>query len=357
MDEEVAAVALDFAPFAVASMWAETALSRAEKQIDESDPESYHQIVDHPEDYGMAVEYRARGVNVGQYGYDTDYELQAHVDEHVIEQGEADAEIAEQLAEAWVTHLANVVGEAQESTTLSAREFATLIMMNNEMCDENRAADALSVTKGTYRGKKGRIKQKRNECEESAIFDRLTQMPESAYNRRDRTLGERSERDSVVTPSEMYDTQAREEEGKLSGWNLQRETAHERDHDTYEQANWRTAHVKGVDRSFVADTSKSDSDSIIRLDIDGVGSGGADMHRVGENVQASLWIGQPQATILFRQLAEALLGSGTFDEEAVSNDDELVEWVRKHAVTGNKVQIIDPDTAEFKPVAQAELEH
>lgn len=356
MDEETAAVAIDFAPFAVRSMWGETALTRAELHMQKHHPDYYREICEYPEAYGYATEFEARGTEVGQYGWDTNYVLVPRVDEEVIESSNdpLDSEIAEALGEAWVENLVTVLSEAQGSTTLSAREFATLITMNNTSCQERRAADALGITIGTYRGKKGRIKEKREECTESSVLNRISKQHKSGYKSRKRQLGELNDREEVVKPTEILDTSIGA--GKYSYWKQTREGPRERDHDTYAKPHWRTAHVEDVDRVFATDVSSMDDRDGVRLDLDGVGSGGADLHRKGENIQSSIWIGQPQATILFRQLAEALQESGTFENEVVSDDNEIVEWVRKHAIPGDRLQVIDPDTLDFEPVAQALLD-
>lgn len=356
MDEESVAVSMDFVPFAVRSMWAEAGLTRAEKELEIDHPSKYREIVEHAEDYGVAVEYRTRGTDIGQYGYDTAYRLEPVVDDHVVENAapHVERDLAKLLAETWTENIVEVVSEAQEATTLSTREFATLILSNNETVSEKQGADALGIAVGTYRGKKGRIKEKQRECEESSILHRITQHHGKGTGRRGRSLGDLASRNVEIAPSEIYDYQV--SNNYPTSWKLPRESPRERQHETYEEAHWRTTHVEGVDRVFSTDVSESNHDEIVRLDLDGIGADGADMHRKGENIQTSIWIGQPQATMLFRQLAEALQDSATFEKDVISDEAELSEWVDKHALPGDKIQIIDSDTLDIDPVAQATVD-
>jgi hypothetical protein len=356
MDEETAAVAYDFAPFFLRSMWGETALTRAEYQLQANNLEYYEEILSHAEVYGYATEIQARGREVGQYGYDTDYRIIPKVDDTVIESADVDIdrEVVEELSAIWAEQVVSTLTEAQSSTTLSAREFATLITKNNDFCGERRAADALGISVGTYRGKKGRINEKQEECRESSLLNRLSKQHESGYKSRGRQLGDLDDREDIVKPSQIF--QATVDADTHSFWKQSREDRGDREPETYDEPHWRTAHIKEVDRVFATESENFEHGDGVRIDLDGVGDTGADLHREGENIQSSIYIPQPQATMLFRQLANALEASGTFEREEVSGDEEILEWVRNNAIPGDKLQIIDPDALEIAPVAQARLE-
>lgn len=334
MEESSAAIAMEFAPFALRSMWSETALTRIERYLKADRPSDYNRICESPEDYGMAIEFHPRGTEVGQYGYDTNFQLVPDVDDHVVEADgvEIDHDLAEEMAELWVGQIVKVVEEAQSATTLSEKEFVTLITMNNDSCIESRAADALGVSVGTYRGKKGRIKEKQKSCQESTILDRLSKQHEAGYKARERTIGELSDRDDIVTPSEIRDTQV--SAGKYSSWKQKREDFRERTHETYEQPHWRTAHIEGIDKINVSDTAEAEHDDAVRIDVDGLGSGGGDLHHKGENIQTSLWLDKLYAIQLYRELGEALETTPMIDQESVAEVDDLSTWISEHVRSG-----------------------
>jgi hypothetical protein len=75
-----------------------------------------------------------------------------------------------------------------------------------------------------------------------------------------------------------------------------------RRHGDYQQPHWATAHIDDVDRlGAIAD----DIDGGIRIDLDGVGSGGASTHDTGENLNLSIWITLNQAEDLIDELEGA----------------------------------------------------
>lgn len=356
MDNEAAAVVMDFVPYTLKTMWPETALTRTEIQFREQRPDDFQHIQENADDFGVAIEWEAAGDTVGQYGYDTNYQLKGKVDKNVIEAEsvEVDEEIALQFSDLWADNITQVISEAQERTTLSAREFATLITSNNPICNERRAADALGVTVGTYRGKKGRIAEKREECSETSVLDRVSKMHREGYMNRRREIGNTTERRENVAPSEIYDEQLSEDTAHY--WSIVREDRREREHDTYEQPHWRTAHIEGIDNVFATPTKTGEDGGEIRIDIDGEGHPGADMHRPKENIQASMWLDEKRATMLYRQLQEALEPTSGIEETQLKNEEELLNWVDSEGISGDKIQIFNPEVFDIEPVSQAELE-
>jgi len=92
---------------------------------------------------------------------------------------------------------------------------------------------------------------------------------------------------------------------------LDREAPWFREHDTYEEDYWKTAHIECVDSVFATNSILHGSfcnekvghtEETIRLDIDGFGHSGADLHDVGDNIQVSMWIPKPLAKSLYKQL-------------------------------------------------------
>jgi hypothetical protein len=75
---------------------------------------------------------------------------------------------------------------------------------------------------------------------------------------------------------------------------------HRRRHRHYQQPRWSTAHVRGVDNVFATGDKEE-----IRIDLDGVGSGGASLHDTDENVNLSVWFDHSHASELLEQLRDA----------------------------------------------------
>lgn len=352
MDEATAAVVIDFCPWELKTMWTGTALNRAENRLNAEQPETYQAILNDATDYGVAIEYDARGSDVGQYGHATNYQLLPAVDEEIIEHEntDLDPEIARMLAETWADEIIDVVTEAQESTPLSAKQFATLITSNDPNCSEKEAADAMGISVGNYRGKVGDVKDKQERCEEGEILDRLSKQHSSGFKAVDREIGDWETHSDLVKPSDLLEARI---DGLESDWKQIRESREDRTHDTYEQSHWRTAHIEGVDNLFVASTAKADHDDFARLDIDGVGHPGADLHREGENIQTSVWLDTAKTIKLYRELGKMLEQTGIFDQETITDSDGLAEWVTEHAEPGTRVRIEDHDASLLDATPQA----
>jgi len=206
MNKSTAAVAVHFAPAQLRAAWGDTALTCAEREFINNRSAEWEYINRYNEDFGMAVEWDTGSDSRGQYGYDTDFKIVGSVDQSVLEQVEIKEDVARQLVEAWVSHLYEVVEEAQESTTLSAKEFATAILIE-DTCSEQEAADALDVTVGTYRGKKGRISEKQDECENAAILSRLLNQKFPIPWRHNRRIGLWENRVEATNPVDIYESQ------------------------------------------------------------------------------------------------------------------------------------------------------
>jgi hypothetical protein len=85
---------------------------------------------------------------------------------------------------------------------------------------------------------------------------------------------------------------------------------HRRRHRHYQQPRWATAHIEDIDRMYVAEPYDVDDDEV-RIDLDGVGSGGASLHDTDENVNISVWFTREQARELGEDLVEnAEAGAG-----------------------------------------------
>jgi hypothetical protein len=82
-----------------------------------------------------------------------------------------------------------------------------------------------------------------------------------------------------------------------------------RTHRDYTQPRWATAHIENIDNVFATvspgDVLGGDGSPKVRVDLDGLGEGGASLTDHNENVNASLWLTPEKATELIEQLREA----------------------------------------------------
>jgi len=82
-----------------------------------------------------------------------------------------------------------------------------------------------------------------------------------------------------------------------------------RTHRDYQQPRWATAHIECVDNVFATvspgDVLGGDGSPKVRVDLDGLGEGGASLTEQNENVNASIWLTPAKATELIEQLREA----------------------------------------------------
>jgi hypothetical protein len=82
-----------------------------------------------------------------------------------------------------------------------------------------------------------------------------------------------------------------------------------RTHRDYKQPRWATAHIECVDNVYATvspgDVLGGDGSPKVRVDLDGLGEGGASLTEANENVNASLWLTPAKATELIEQLREA----------------------------------------------------
>jgi hypothetical protein len=97
---------------------------------------------------------------VGQYGHDSDYKLVADVDTQAIKEATGEVDLATAFTEEWVAAVRGVIRETQRASEYTPKEFVTCVGLADPHESESTVADALSVTVGTVRGKRGRIEEK-----------------------------------------------------------------------------------------------------------------------------------------------------------------------------------------------------
>jgi hypothetical protein len=82
-----------------------------------------------------------------------------------------------------------------------------------------------------------------------------------------------------------------------------------RTHRDYKQPRWATAHIESIDNVFATvspgDVLGGDGSPKVRVDLDGLGEGGASLTEGDENVNASIWLTPAKASELIEQLQEA----------------------------------------------------
>ena len=98
---------------------------------------------------------------------------------------------------------------------------------------------------------------------------------------------------------------------------MKRENPNNRQHETYEQKNWETAHIERVDKVFATGSPSDNDDFRVRIDLDGYGHGGASLHDLGVNIQTSHWLSVDKAQELRDHLTKAIENAKT-DEDADS---------------------------------------
>jgi hypothetical protein len=300
MDSTDAAVIMYFVPTPIRAMWHEAAITRAERDLERTQPDTWETILNDKGDYGFAIELVYLGDEVGQYGHETNYHVRSRLDDDVLEADGVDIDpaIAKEFASRWAEQVIDVLQEVEDDTMFSSRELATLVTMHG--CNEQRAADALGVSVGTYRGKKGRVAEKFRRCTESDVLRQLVQHGDFGQSSR-RTLGDHDGRITDPHPTNLYERALTA--SNTSPWRYPREDLRDRDQDTYEQSHWRTADVESIDRTSV---TASDRDDNIRIEFDGAGRPGGDVHRQGENLRISAEMNPHIARRFYTQLGTAL---------------------------------------------------
>lgn len=162
MESEIAAVAYKHGPSERQTTWKQQAIGRVLERWEDDRPTDFERVI-YEYDTNWLIDIRVRTNGLGEYGWDTGFELSVEIDEELIEQVDVTDEYLESLkrfAAAIETELLDVIAEEQERSQFSSKEFAALMLYKKEMVNERRAADALGVTVGTYRGKLGRIRDK-----------------------------------------------------------------------------------------------------------------------------------------------------------------------------------------------------
>lgn len=175
MSNELLAAAYEVAPEALCMKWRQQALWRAiqtdatgSSGLTGSDIEEikgYVGIVCSPNE-------------VGQYGYDAAHRLETNIDLELIRDTTIDADDALTFNEMWVNQLRDVIQEEQERSVFSPKEFVTYLSGKNPHHSERMIADALGVTVGTIRGKRGRIDDKLSKAALTMKLDaQIEQLP------------------------------------------------------------------------------------------------------------------------------------------------------------------------------------
>ncbi|MFD1527491.1 MULTISPECIES: hypothetical protein [Halobacteriales] len=163
MDRELVAVTYKHAPSERKTIWKQRAIGNVLEEWEDERPTDFERVF-YTHDTGWLIDFRVPTDGLGQYGWDTGFDLSVEVDHDLVDQADITdpeyIEALERLALALEDELLAVIEAEQEQSQFSAKEFAALMLYKKEMVNEDRAADALGVKIGTYRGKLGRIRDK-----------------------------------------------------------------------------------------------------------------------------------------------------------------------------------------------------
>lgn len=166
MDSELIAVTYRHAPAERKTIWKQRAIAAVLEDWEENHATDFERVF-YTHDTAWLIDFCVRSDGLGQYGWDTGFELSVEVDEELLDQVDTSEEYVaalERFAAALEDELLQVVEREQEASQFSPKEFPALMLYKKEMVDEARAADALDVAIGTYRGKLGRIRDKIGEA-------------------------------------------------------------------------------------------------------------------------------------------------------------------------------------------------
>lgn len=181
MDEEIAAYIHRIAPMNNHANWHQQGIKRVLDEWKTSSPTKYDVAVTN-RDFGICVGYHIYPDGVGQYNYDTRYHFEPDLDPEVVDELDDPQGLCEAFYEAWVTAIQELIAEAQTASAFTPKELATLYANRNPTVTEARAADALGITVGTYRGKVGRVKEKLEEARATLAFDELTSLNDDEWH-------------------------------------------------------------------------------------------------------------------------------------------------------------------------------
>lgn len=168
MDTELCALLMKAAPPEKHAEWHQKTLRRAIQKWAEERPADYEMVINNGGFQGL-VGYHIRPDGLGQYGHDTGFHFIPDIPEDIAREIEG-GELAQPFYEEWINMFPKLFEEIQSDTMFSEKEFATLFLWKNPNWQEKAAADALSVTVGTYRGKVGRVREKITQARRTLDF-------------------------------------------------------------------------------------------------------------------------------------------------------------------------------------------
>lgn len=175
MEEEIAAYIHKRAPGEKHGEWHQRGLKRVLSRWKTSESEKYN-IAIMNQNFASAVGYRITPTALGQYGYDTEFHFEPNLDPHFLEEVPDATSLCKEFYDAWVREIQEVIKEDQESSLFTPKELATLYAYHNPKQNEKKAADALDIKVGTYRGKVGRVKEKLSTARASLALDKPAQV-------------------------------------------------------------------------------------------------------------------------------------------------------------------------------------
>lgn len=181
MEEHVATVAWKTVPGEKRSRWHQQSVKRVLSRWERERSDELGLVLD-SSPFNVAVGIDTHPTEVGQYGHDTRIEFRPDIEEHLLEEMET-SHLVDPFYEDWVEALHGLIESDQERTLFSPKEYATFLLHRNPAWHEARAADALDISVGTYRGKVGRIKSKLETAHSTVELDEFcsTEKPRTVW--------------------------------------------------------------------------------------------------------------------------------------------------------------------------------
>lgn len=159
MEQEVAAYILRIAPRETQAEWRQQSLKRLLSRWESEQPDGY-ELATTEKMFGGAVGYHISGTEDGRYGHRAGYTFELNLDPQLLDGSDRQETLCREFTNEWIEELQSVIEDQQESTFFTPKEMAVLYAHRNPSVTETKAADALGITVGTYRGKIGRVKDK-----------------------------------------------------------------------------------------------------------------------------------------------------------------------------------------------------
>lgn len=176
MDKETAAVIYRFVPGDKQASLHQRGLKwvLSDWQVERYD--DFERVLENQE-FEIGVGFQVVSKELGANGYDTGYHFQPEINGDFL--GPELQPIAVDFYEDWVRMIRKIIEDDVSGTLFSPKQLAAFYLHRHPKVPESRAADALGVTVGTYRGKVGRVVDKLKQARRTITISESTEPLES----------------------------------------------------------------------------------------------------------------------------------------------------------------------------------